>query len=78
MAPIPSYELRDIDASLPGGSVLVEKWPRTAEGAISAVNRAARLSESTGHPHEVRRPNGSLLCRYVAGKRTDLAAVGEL
>jgi hypothetical protein len=52
---------------------LVDAWPRTAEGAIVAVNRAASLSRSTGQPHEVRLPDGRLLCRYVAGRRADLA-----
>jgi hypothetical protein len=51
---------------------LVETWPRTAEGAIVAVNRAADLSVKTHDPHEVRLPDGALLCRYVEGVRADL------
>jgi hypothetical protein len=51
---------------------LVETWPRTAEGAIVAVNRARDLSERTHDPHEVRLPDGELLCRYVEGHRADL------
>ncbi|HXC81543.1 MAG TPA: hypothetical protein VNV62_06780 [Trebonia sp.] len=51
---------------------LIGQYPRTAEHAISATERARLLSISTLIPHEVMRPDGSLLARYVNGKRADL------
>jgi hypothetical protein len=51
----------------------VECWPRTMEGAVTATNRAAWLSRTTGQPHELHRPDGRLLARFVNGRRTDLA-----
>lgn len=56
----------EVDASL------VETWPHTAEGAMIAIGRAARLSASTQTPHEVYRPDGRLLARYVKGLRADV------
>jgi len=74
----PQYAIRR-DDRLPGpsgsdddGTGLVETWPRTAEGAIAATNRASWLSAESGVPHEVRLPDGRLLARFVGGKRADL------
>jgi hypothetical protein len=53
----------------------VEAWPRTAEGAIMASTRAARLSRG-GEPHEVHRPDGRMLGRWVGGRRADLPPGG--
>jgi hypothetical protein len=53
----------------------VETWPRTAEGAITAVVRACRLSLK-GTPVEVRRPDGRMLARYKDGRRADLLPGG--
>jgi hypothetical protein len=52
----------------------VEGWPWTkdGQGAITATSRAAQLSILTGTPHEVHRPDGRLLARFVAGRRADL------
>jgi hypothetical protein len=58
-----------------GSSAPVERWPRTVEGAITATNRAARLSR-TGAPTELRRPDGRLLGRWVGGRRADLPPGG--
>jgi len=51
---------------------LVGTYPHTAEGAIDAINSAARLSKTSHEPHEVYRPDGRLLARYVNGLRTDV------
>jgi hypothetical protein len=51
---------------------LLGQYPRTAEHAVSATERARLLSISTGVAHEVMRPDGRLLARYVNGKRADL------
>jgi hypothetical protein len=53
----------------------VEAWPRTTEGIITATTRAARLS-AKGEPHEVHRPDGRLLGRWVGGRRADLPPGG--
>ena len=53
----------------------VEAWPRTMEGAIMAATRAARLSRG-GEPHEVHRPDGRMLGRWVGGRRADLPPGG--
>ena len=65
-----------------GGAVIdvehaqfIEAWPRTAEGAINAVNRAARLSRHDG-PVELLRPDGRMMARYEFGRRADLPAGG--
>jgi hypothetical protein len=50
-----------------GGQPL-ECWPRTAEGAITAINRAAHMS-LRGEPVTVYRPGGGLLARFVGGCR---------
>jgi hypothetical protein len=65
------YAVRRDDGTDPDGG-LVETYPHTAEGAIDAINRAAKLSVTTPHPHEVYRPDGRLLARYVRGLRTDV------
>jgi hypothetical protein len=66
----PAYAVLRDDAAAP-----VDLWPRTVEGVINATDRAARLSV-TGGPHEVRRPDGRLLARYVGGRRADLPPGG--
>jgi len=65
-----------------GGAVIsvehaefIEAWPRTAEGAITAVNRAAQLSRHDG-PVELLRPDGRMMARYERGRRADLPAGG--
>jgi hypothetical protein len=63
--------VRDDDGQLD----MVEGWPRTMEGAIVAATRAARLSAG-GVPHEVRRPDGRMLGRWVRGRRADLPPGG--
>jgi hypothetical protein len=50
------------------GGQPVECWPRTAEGAINAINHAARLS-LRGEPITVYRPNRTPLARFVGGAR---------
>jgi hypothetical protein len=50
------------------GGQPVECWPRTAEGAITAINRAAHLS-LRGEPVTVWRPNRTPLARFVGGAR---------
>jgi hypothetical protein len=54
----------------------VEIYPWTADalGVITATRRAAVLS-LLGTPHEVFRPDGSRLARFVAGERSDLPAM---
>jgi hypothetical protein len=51
----------------------VEVYPWTADalGVITATRRAAVLS-LLGTPHEVFRPDGSRLARFVEGERSDL------
>jgi len=73
------YAVRRDDGRLPApdgtddfGAGLVGTYPHTAEGAIDAINSAARLSKSSKTPHEVYRPDGRLLARYVGGLRTDI------
>jgi hypothetical protein len=71
---------RDVPEPAEGGEGdrldgLVECWPRDMEGAIYATHRAAHLSIRTEIPHEVRRPNGTLLARFVVGRRVDLEPV---
>jgi hypothetical protein len=53
----------------------IEAWPRTSDGAIMATRRAMRLSV-TGGPHEVHRPDGRMLARFVEGRRADLPPGG--
>jgi hypothetical protein len=50
------------------GGQPVECWPRTAEGAITAINRAAYMS-LRGEPVTVYRPNRAPLARFVGGCR---------
>lgn len=50
-----------------GGQPL-ECWPRTAEGAITAINRAAYMS-LRGEPVTVFRPDHRPLARFVGGCR---------
>jgi hypothetical protein len=56
----------------------VESYPWTADalGVITATVRAANLSLG-GTPHEVFRPDGQRLARFVAGVRADLPSVGR-
>jgi hypothetical protein len=54
-----------------GQTDMVEGWPRTLAGAMAALSRAAWLSVAGG-PHEVHRPDGRLIARFVDGKRADL------
>jgi hypothetical protein len=54
---------------------IVEDWPKSAEGLVTAINRAAWLSRRGG-PMSVRRPDGGLLARYVLGRRDDLPPGG--
>jgi hypothetical protein len=54
-----------------GDRAAAELWPRTAEGAITAITRACRYSRR-GAPVEVRRPDGTVLAQYKAGRRADL------
>jgi hypothetical protein len=58
-----------------GYAAPVETWPRTAEGALVALDRAALLSR-TGGPHELHRPDGRMLGRWVRGRRADLPPGG--
>ena len=56
--------------------VEVYPWTADAVGVITATNRAAVLSKH-GTPHEVFRPDGSRLARFVAGERSDLPALQQ-
>jgi hypothetical protein len=58
-----------------GSSAPLEWWPRTVEGAITATNRAARLSR-TGPPTELHRHDGRMIGRWVGGRRADLPPGG--
>jgi hypothetical protein len=62
----PMYEI-----VIDGEAAPVEMWPRTADGVITAINRAVHYSKR-GAPVEVRRPDGRMLARYKAGRRADL------
>lgn len=50
------------------GGQPMECWPRTAEGAITAINRAAYMS-LRGEPVTVYRPDHRPLARFVGGCR---------
>jgi hypothetical protein len=50
------------------GGAPLECWPRTAEGAITAINRAAYMS-LRGEPITVWRPDRTPLARFVGGCR---------
>jgi hypothetical protein len=63
------------DGEITTSLVLAESWPRTLEGVITATDRAAWLSVAGG-PHEVHRPDGRMLARYVGGRRADLMPGG--
>jgi hypothetical protein len=54
-----------------GQTEMIEGWPRTFQGVITALSRAAWLSVAGG-PHEVHRPDGRLMARFVDGRRADL------
>jgi hypothetical protein len=54
-----------------GQTDMIEGWPRTLAGAMAALSRAAWLSVAGG-PHEVHRPDGRLMARFVDGRRADL------
>jgi hypothetical protein len=69
--PTTAYDLEAYEIVVDGDSAPTEVWPRTAEGAITAITRAARYSRR-GAPVEVRRPDGSMLARYKGGRRADL------
>lgn len=69
----PAYAIVTDDQAEP-----VECWPRTMEGAVTATNRTAWYSRTTGQPHELHRPDGRLLARFVNGQRTDLAHPREV
>ena len=57
----------DYGVYIDGQHAAVELWPRTAEGAITATTRAARLSR--GGAAEVRRDDGRMIARFVNGRR---------
>ena len=56
---------------------IVETWPKTPDGSgvITATTRACYLSRRGGR-HEVHRPDGRMLARYVGGRRADLPPGG--
>lgn len=53
-----------------GGRRVAGTWQRDDDGlgVINAMDQAARLS-LMGEPHEVLRPDGRLLARFVGGAR---------
>jgi hypothetical protein len=63
------------DGEITTALVLAEFWPRTLEGVITATDRAAWLSVAGG-PHEVHRPDGRMIARYVLGRRDGLPPGG--
>jgi hypothetical protein len=65
--PDPAEQLYSLVQDGNGGQPL-ECWPRTAEGAITAINRAAYMS-LRGEPITVWRPNQTPLARFVGGCR---------
>ena len=73
-------EVAVLPATEPGGRPAtrmewVEGWPRTLPGALTATNRAAWLSVAGG-PHEVHKPDGSLMARFERGRRVGLPPGG--
>jgi hypothetical protein len=65
--PDPSEQLYSLVQDGNGGTPL-ECWPRTAEGAITAIDRAAHMT-LRGAPITVYRPDRTPLARFVGGCR---------